>query len=67
MVCERRRGHSELPSHSSSSPAPRRPWMPICRRARVEIGLPETCVIGCDEVVIVPSDAVDGRPVGCLG
>ena len=29
-------------------------------------GLPEPCVISCDNVITVPADALDDRPVGRL-
>jgi len=32
-----------------------------------EHGLPETCVISCDNVITVPLDALDDEPVGHLG
>ena len=31
-----------------------------------EQGLPEPCVISCDNVITVPVDALDARPVGHL-
>ncbi len=31
-----------------------------------EQGLPEACVISCDNVITVPIDALDDRPVGHL-
>ncbi len=31
-----------------------------------ERGLPEACVISCDNVITVPIDALDDRPVGHL-
>ena len=30
-------------------------------------GLPEACVISCDNVITVPLDALDAQPVGHLG
>lgn len=39
-------------------------------RSEVEVGpeqgLPEMCVINCDNVITVPSSALDGTPVGHL-
>ena len=29
-------------------------------------GLPETCVISCDNIITVPVEALDGEPVGQL-
>ena len=29
-------------------------------------GLPETCVISCDNIITVPVEALDGEPVGHL-
>jgi mRNA interferase MazF len=31
-----------------------------------EQGLPEPCVISCDNVITLPTDALDARPVGQL-
>ena len=40
-------------------------------RSEVELGpehgLPETCVISCDNVITIPLDALDDEPVGRLG